>query len=199
MKIKKLFLFWLFSLFWIFNFSSAENYEWMSFSCYLWDNAIEWYNQCNDDYLNFLSIEDWNYIVSASSNFNFEAYLTFMNAKEWQPFHISPSNSISFSCEDWDCFSLNIYNYSNVDWEWLITYTVSPASNWWSSDTIIPWWFNNFVPVVNWLGSTVTQFIPFVVYISVWFLIAVLWFYAIKWLCNWFLIKLNSVFKSKRW
>ena len=70
------------------------------------------------------------------------------------------------------------------------------GDNWWSDD----WWNlvsgDDLSPVVSWLFSVVWEFIPYIVYISIWLLLSTLWFYAIKWLCNWFYNKFLSIFKK---
>ena len=53
-------------------------------------------------------------------------------------------------------------------------------------------------PAINWLHDTVREIIPYIVYIWIWVLLAILWFYAVRWLVNRIARKINSVFRSKR-
>lgn len=53
-------------------------------------------------------------------------------------------------------------------------------------------------PAINWLHDTVWEIIPYVVYIWIWVLLAILWFYWIRRLVNRIAWKINSVFRSKR-
>ena len=53
-------------------------------------------------------------------------------------------------------------------------------------------------PIITSLGSTLTEFIPYVVYVGLWVLGAVIWFVAIKWLMNWTRAKVLGTFSSGR-
>lgn len=57
---------------------------------------------------------------------------------------------------------------------------------------------SQLTPVVDWLENTIVEFIPYIVYIGLWVLSALLWFIAIKWLVNWTRSKSLWVFSSRR-
>ena len=51
-------------------------------------------------------------------------------------------------------------------------------------------------PIITSLSSTLTEFIPYVVYVGLGVLGAVIWFVAIKWLMNWTRAKVLGTFSS---
>ena len=53
-------------------------------------------------------------------------------------------------------------------------------------------------PIITSLTTTLTEFIPYVVYVGLWVLGAVIWFVAIKWLMNWTRAKVLGTFSSRR-
>lgn len=53
-------------------------------------------------------------------------------------------------------------------------------------------------PIMTSLSETLTEFIPYVVYVGLWVLGAVIWFVAIKWLMNWTRAKVLGTFSSGR-
>lgn len=182
-KSKILLLWWIFTLVWIFNFSSAiivqKNEQ---IDCTAWNPTQ---NVCTPSKIKQFSSPTKVTLKSLNNAF-VEVDVVFFS---W--WYTSPNVTDSVIYEWVKTIQVN-WNF-NSNTSLLITYDVEEP------DIIIPWWFSNFTPVVAWLGVTVTEIVPYVVYISIWFLIAVLWFFSIKWLCNWFLVKINSVFKSKRW
>lgn len=53
-------------------------------------------------------------------------------------------------------------------------------------------------PVITWVSSIMTEFIPYVVYVAIAVLIATLWFVAVKWLMNWMSRRVTWTFSSRR-
>lgn len=53
-------------------------------------------------------------------------------------------------------------------------------------------------PVVNWLKTSINEFIPYIVYIWLWILWVLIWFYAIKRLLRYVKWSTFSVFSSRR-
>lgn len=53
-------------------------------------------------------------------------------------------------------------------------------------------------PIITSLSSTLSEFIPYVVYVGLGVLGAVIWFVAIKWLMNWTRAKVLGTFSSRR-
>lgn len=49
-------------------------------------------------------------------------------------------------------------------------------------------------PIIDSLSGTLTEFIPYVVYVGLGVLGAVIWFVAIKWLMNWTRAKVLGTF-----
>lgn len=55
-----------------------------------------------------------------------------------------------------------------------------------------------FDGIITSLNTTLSEFIPYVVYVGLGVLGAVLWFVAIKWLMNWTRAKVLGTFSSRR-
>lgn len=53
-------------------------------------------------------------------------------------------------------------------------------------------------PVLTWIQSVMTEFIPYLIYLSLGVLIATLGFIAIKWLMSWTSRRVTGVFSSRR-
>lgn len=63
---------------------------------------------------------------------------------------------------------------------------------------ILSGWTTALQPIITSLGDTLTEFIPYVVYVGLGVLGAVIWFVAIKWLMNWTRAKVLWTFSSGR-
>lgn len=63
---------------------------------------------------------------------------------------------------------------------------------------ILSWWTASLEPIVTSLSTTLTEFIPYVVYVGLGVLGAVIGFVAIKWLMNWTRAKVLGTFSSGR-
>lgn len=61
---------------------------------------------------------------------------------------------------------------------------------------ILSWWTASLEPIITSLGTTLTEFIPYVVYVGLGVLGAVIGFVAIKWLMNWTRAKVLGTFSS---
>ena len=55
-------------------------------------------------------------------------------------------------------------------------------------------WTATLKPVLDWLQSTITEFIPYCVYIWLGVLVCTFWFVAIRWLMNWTSAKIKGSF-----
>lgn len=64
--------------------------------------------------------------------------------------------------------------------------------------TILSGWTAQLSPVLEGIQSVMAEFIPYLIYISLWVLIATLGFVAIKWLMSWTSRRVTGVFSSKR-
>lgn len=49
-------------------------------------------------------------------------------------------------------------------------------------------------PALDGLKAVMAEFIPYVAYIGLWIIVAVLWFVAIRWLVNWVRAKIFDSF-----
>lgn len=97
---------------------------------------------------------------------------------------------ISLSDVRCGCTSNNIKLYwSNFAWSSVFVYTKVPT---------LPINNQSLTPAINWLHDTVWEIIPYVLYIWIWVLLAILWFYWIRRLVNRIVWKINSIFRSKR-
>ena len=61
---------------------------------------------------------------------------------------------------------------------------------------ILSGWTTALQPIITSLSDTLTEFIPYVVYVGLGVLGAVIWFVAIKWLMNWTRAKVLWTFSS---
>jgi len=61
---------------------------------------------------------------------------------------------------------------------------------------ILSGWTAALQPIITSLGDTLTEFIPYVVYVWLGVLGAIIWFVAIKWLMNWTRAKVLWTFSS---
>jgi len=59
---------------------------------------------------------------------------------------------------------------------------------------ILASWNATFDPAINWLKSVMSEFIPYVVYVWLGIVVAVLGFVAIRWLINWVRAKIFETF-----
>lgn len=66
------------------------------------------------------------------------------------------------------------------------------------SDSLLIWWVSALNPIISSLQNTFLEFIPYIVYIWLWILGAVIWFFAIRWLVNWVRAKVYWTFSSWR-
>jgi len=63
-------------------------------------------------------------------------------------------------------------------------------------ETILSGGTSSLEPIITSLSSVMTEFIPYVVYIGLWVLGAVIGFTAIRWLMNWTRAKVLGTFSS---
>lgn len=68
----------------------------------------------------------------------------------------------------------------------------------WSMDPILAQWTGALAPLITSLSGVMTEFIPYVVYIGLGVLGAVIGFTAIRWLMNWTRAKVLWTFSSWR-
>ena len=151
-------LLWVFGLFW---FTSAVNV-----SC-----IEDW--TCEPSNIYNFSDNDNSYIfnISCSADLVLEDDTEY-NLTDWQIITLPGWTTAEFVwVEDCD-FSYELYYSSSSDWD-------SSDSSW-----LLPWWTWTFWWIISSLGSAVSEFIPYVAYIWLWLLGAIIWFVAIKRLIN---------------
>lgn len=63
-----------------------------------------------------------------------------------------------------------------------------------TTGTLLPNGTADLDQVIDWLEWVMSEFIPYVAYVGLWIIVAVLWFVAIRWLVNWVRSKVFSAF-----
>ena len=63
---------------------------------------------------------------------------------------------------------------------------------------ILSWGTQEFDGIITSLETTMSEFIPYVVYVGLWVLGAIIWFVAVKWLMNWVRAKVLWTFSWGR-
>ena len=102
------------------------------------------------------------------------------------------------------------FNVYDIEWNshlsvaWTLYLSHSPItivesswwwnSSWWSSSSLISWWTAQFSWIITSLWNAVSEFIPYVAYIGIGLLGAIIWFVAIKRLINWVRAKIYWTF-----
>lgn len=106
-----------------------------------------------------------------------------------------PSNAKYFYAYSTSCSSEPACN---------ISYSLTSANSWggnswgWNIWNLLPWGETALSGAISWLSGAVNEFIPYLVYITLWLLSAIIWFVAIKWLLRYTKWKTLGVFKSRR-
>lgn len=92
-----------------------------------------------------------------------------------------------YSCDQtYDITNMSVLCIWDSKWDFTLKYIYPPLLSWGSS---------NFTPVLTSISSSISEFIPYIVYIGLWILGALIWFYAIRWFINWLRKKIFSSFK----
>ena len=187
-------LLWVFALFGA--FASAESFTFNS-SQGAYENSVDYSDYFTTQwwFINFTNFEFWD---------NWESH--------WYAFEIRDNESQTLCCiekdinVDWVSPELRACSwYSTCQWyeisAWTysvsstdevfdtVSFTISstPPSSWWDNSWnwgLIENWTWTFSWIITSLWTTVSEFIPYVVYLWVWILGALVWFVAIKRLMN---------------
>lgn len=177
-KIKLLLLWWLFTLVWMFNYSSAD---YQASDC---ASVEKVYNQ------NVCVLPNWIKWISCEWTFSWYA-----KRKNWNfafAFYDKPCNlTINQLCDssNLDCGT----NWDNLEWIWYLYSDYENTST--RLFYILPWiaWLTSWLSsTVSSLTNTINEFIPYLVYITLGVLGVIFWFYAIKWLLRF--VKWSSLF-----
>lgn len=105
----------------------------------------------------------------------------FFDYSFWDDWHWNESCLDSFTFTNKSVVCVN-----SDDWTFSFNFVAKPLVSWGSS---------NFTPVLTSISSSISEFIPYIVYIGLWILGALIWFYAIRWFINWLRKKIFSSFK----
>ena len=172
-------LFSLLSCFILFGFSSAWLTEIKSYNfSYDWS----WFNPSSFN-TNWIPLSDFDFTTSSS---NSSCVILF--------------NSYSKRCR---IYFSNWGVYSN-QCDWVPAWTYSVQYNQWDCtnfrfsasirESIVP--VSSLSPVITWLSNSLSEFIPYIVYIWLAILGATIWFVWIKWLIRWVRVKILWIFKK---
>lgn len=131
---------------------------------------IEIYSSDSSYYCDFLKNSNWFSLTSDVDLCVFDSSLTYSVAYDMNPF-------ASFTITE-----------------------PTPSSGLWDSDSspLLSGWTTVFSGIISSLGSAVSEFIPYVAYIWIWLLGAIIWFVAIKRLINRIRAKIFGTFNSRR-
>lgn len=203
-------LLWLFGLV---SFASAEIIT-FNYSESDWAYNPSYYNNSSEVQL---SLSYWDCVASdpemgASCGFSFidnqNNHIWDIYYEEWRFYYndtwIYNSEDIVFTLPAWDYgiespqgfwYSTITFNVSSVsggdDWTWWDSWN-------WTWDILLPWWEWSLSWIITWLNSTITEFIPYLVYLWLWIITVVIWFVAIRWLVNRTQAKIRWSFSSWR-
>lgn len=199
-KFKLLLLGWLFTLFWIVNFSSAESYT-FTYDWWVWYtpetfttniplNELQVDYQCGGSYCYFdIMANDWSY-----SDFCFIIYDDWVLSTcnyEWTWTFLIWWLSRESEVNNWNFSTITLSDWQS-SWGW-------DSWGWdsWGGALIIEWTWA-FAPVIWGLTNSIWEFIPYVAYLWLWILWVVIWFFAIKWLIKFVYWNTYSFFSSRR-
>lgn len=155
-----------------------------------------WKNQIPILYCNQIDEECYNYDITVNTyeDINTSYKWTSLNYKIEYQWFWNFDFDFSYTITD---------NEENVEEPWTWWNENPPVIpdnpwDWWNSGWLIAWWIDKFTPIINWLKNAIIEFIPYLVYVGVWLISAILWFFAIKWLINWTRRKTLTNFTSRR-
>lgn len=194
-------LLWLFILFGAFtNAGFQSNSEICNYSVECSYNPwfLDWFDyNCqfpfnNPDCTDYYSYDDSIYLCLSSSS------IPFSISDMRETYNITSDNF----CITNDTYYYDTYFYTSIP-NFNIIYSKSPITyistpEWWidwdSSWTLLPNWTDDLKWIVDGLKSTMAEFVPYIVYIGLWIIVAILWFVAIRWLVNWVRAKIFDNF-----
>jgi len=117
-------------------------------------------------------------------------------------------NNWTLTIDDFDtdgCTDMNWEYWVTSDSEFNVfsSLTVCPngcsSDEWaWTWSTLLPNWESDLSWIISWLNSTITEFIPYLVYLGLWIITVIIWFVAIRWLVNRTQAKIRWTFSSWR-
>ena len=192
------------ALLWVFGlctaFASADTVDWFTSDSEIYTESI------SDTYVYFwwltIDSDDFYFCISTDS---IPYYFT-------SPLHNSSEITNSIYClsspEDFWDESIVFYSDSEyttekeISWTFYysespITYSSSSGGGSSSSDSpLLSGWTTQLSPIINGLSSAINEFIPYIVYLGLWIIVAIIGFVAIKRLINRTSAKVRGTFKS---
>lgn len=157
--------------------------------------SIGSFTSASDDFVfNFSNYDSFSFPMNVS-----EYNVSFTNV--WELCNLSLANK---NLTNYCSISYNGWNISNWCSSLEMSWPFRPRYNWYCQ-----WWYIKFTPkpytpikdlpmAINSLDEVLTEFIPFVVYVWIWVLGALIGFFAIRRLINRVRRQTFSVFKFKR-
>lgn len=171
-------LLWVFALFGA--FVSAESFTFIG----------DWWTAWEYSPISFTT--DWWIVNYTSFVPNYDCFLNigwdcqFYVNNDWVV--DSSSSCIGFNLPAWT------YNINWWPWNSCNSFSITIWSSWENSWTLLPNWTDDLKWIVDGLKSTMAEFVPYIVYIGLWIIVAILWFVAIRWLVNWVRAKIFDNF-----
>lgn len=102
----------------------------------------------------------------------------------------------------WDCNFIWWKTYEVIVADWYafdsFTFNINSSSGGWSSSWILSGWSSAFNGLLWSVWNTIQEFIPYVIQISLWIIMAIIWFVAIKRLMYWIRAKVLWTFSSRK-
>lgn len=192
-------LLWVFGLFGAFASASSFTFEcpndWFS-SCYI-PNSIIFSDSTRLDFSSFTNFECDDYCTFDIVNNDDDNYISCEFWFDWDQSFLFWYNIDSL--EGYCILDAWTYEVNHSDWSYFTSITVNYWDNSWDSSWIIlPWWEGSLSWIISWLNSTITEFIPYLVYLGLWIITVIIWFVAIRWLVNWTQAKIRWTFSSWR-
>ena len=201
-------LFWVFSLIGAFasadtvwDFTSESEIYYNSFdvsSNYVDLGAIRWSSELYSNLYYCLSISDF----STPFYVYFDLTETLYNLTSSNFCLSSPTNDYDNALRFYSDSEMSEW-IENVSWIWYFSESLITInwnlSEWWDSSwSLLPWGEGDLSWIITWLNSTITEFIPYLVYLWLWIITVIIWFVAIRWLVNRTQAKIRWTFSSWR-
>lgn len=191
--MKKYLLTLTLTVIWFISFTNATDYNLTS---------SNWNYNLNSITINTTTdVTIWDYVCNAVSDW-MNAPVCWLIMSDWNNTcnikYLVNSNSLTNNCTNlnawtytisrrswWSNYAFDSINISILDWN----------NEWW---TIIQWWIDTFTPVISRMLEIAGEFIPYIVYIFIWYLGVILLWNAVKYIL-WYLKKKSREEKNERY
>lgn len=190
------------SLLWVFvlfgAFASAEDYSvvWNDIEYSPSSFTTEWWVFSYSSYSPNVWV-DWDYYIFSVDDSNSQHIC----CDELTPGDSSIKACSSFPSCQW--YELSAWTYSVYSDDMTfnsVSFSVGSSSVWWDDSwwSLLPNWESDLSWIISWLSDTINEFIPYLVYLGLWIITALIWFVAIRWLINRTSSKVRWTFSSWR-